>query len=121
MVAIDLIDSDFDMAAALREAQRVRDLPDEPIPADIPNDRLVARARRCAVYRFFDEDGRLLYVGKAIDPDARRKQHEKRIWWSDVHRQEVEWFANERLALDAEDTAIRDENPVYNRVGGGRS
>ncbi|MBS1674099.1 MAG: hypothetical protein JSS74_09065 [Actinobacteria bacterium] len=78
------------------------------------------RARRCAVYRFFDAGGALLYVGKAIDPVARQKQHEHRVWWPDVARVAVDWFDNERLALDAEDVAIRDENPLYNRVGGGR-
>lgn len=121
MIAVELIDEDFDMSAALREAQRVRDIADEPVRGAEPVDRLVRMARRCAVYRFFDGDGRLLYVGKAIDPVSRRKQHEKRVWWADVRHDTVEWFDNERLALDAEDVAIRDENPVYNRVGGGRA
>lgn len=84
--------------------------------------RAAAPQRECAVYRFYDATARLLYVGKAIDPVARQKQHEKRVWWADVDQSltGVTWYPSERAALDAEDQAIRDENPIYNRVGGGR-
>ena len=72
--------------------------------------------RKCAVYRFFDADGRLLYVGKAVDPEWREKGHRRRVWWRDVARKSVEWFDSEDAALAAEDLAIRDESPLYNRI-----
>jgi hypothetical protein len=37
-----------------------------------------------SVYRLYDADRRLLYVGVAYDPAARWKQHRSRRWWKDV-------------------------------------
>lgn len=133
MIAVELITDDFDIQEALDEMRRVhadharaeQEYHDgrERRSADPRLPRTNPVVRPCTVYRFFDRSGRLLYVGKALDPYARQKQHEKRAWWPDVDtlRTTHTVFWSEREALDAEDVAIRDENPLYNRVGGGRA
>lgn len=72
--------------------------------------------RRTAMYRFFDEDGHLLYVGISVDPTRRIEQHRKDKPWfvGEVDEIEVEWFATRVLALEAEEVAIWRENPIYN-------
>lgn len=131
-IRLSLIDKAFDMHAALEVMRRVRaDYmrseqeyydEEERRSADPVAPRPGRVIRPCTVYRFFDRSGRLLYVGKALDPRARQKQHERRAWWPDVDtlRTTHTVYDSERAALDAEDVAIRDENPLYNRVGGGR-
>src|SRR5690242_3991765 len=74
---------------------------------------------RTALYRLYDADGRLLYVGVAADPEARWKQHARYkadLWWSEVHRKTVQWFFSRLDALHAETTAIRIESPRYNII-----
>lgn len=69
------------------------------------------------VYRYFNDRDELLYVGKTIDMEVRERAHMKRIWWPDVARRTIEEYPTERAALDAEDVAIKTENPLYNRAG----
>lgn len=126
LIAVDLArDPDFDIRAAAEQAisQCEADLAEEmrakarPAPA---RSRLAKPDRACAVYRLYNEGGDLLYVGKSINPESRLRQHERRIWWKDVTQIVHQWFDSEADALRAEDAAIRDENPLYNRIGGGR-
>lgn len=71
--------------------------------------------RRTALYRYFDADGRLLYVGIAIHPIARQSQHASAsAWYQDAATSCIEWFATRREALDAERRAILVENPLHN-------
>ncbi len=71
--------------------------------------------RRTALYRFFDREGRLLYVGVAFDPETRWKEHEKsKPWWSDVARKTVVWRDSRLDALTDEAAAISAERPLYN-------
>jgi hypothetical protein len=130
-ICLDLIGQDFDIHTAVAVMEELLEAHWEAEAADAERRRLLPRIseprrppvlRPTAVYRFFDRDGRLLYVGKALDPMSRQKGHEKRAWWPDVDqgRTTHEWFESERAALDAEDIVIRDEDPMYNRVGGGR-
>lgn len=71
--------------------------------------------RRTAVYRFYDTDGSLLYVGVAVDPKARWYGHaQDKPWWPDVAVKEIEWFDGRSAAERAEIKAIQDERPRYN-------
>lgn len=70
------------------------------------------------LYRYFDADGRLLYVGISFSAVARAAQHRQdKTWWTEFTRMEVERFSTRRAALDAELAAIRNENPVHNVIG----
>lgn len=71
-----------------------------------------------ALYRVFDRKGRLLYVGISGRPFLRFQEHqEKKPWWADGVRIEVEGFGNRLAALSAEATAIREERPAFNVAG----
>lgn len=71
---------------------------------------------RCALYRFYDAEDRLLYVGISNNPEARWKGHRYSIkrWPSLVARQTVGWFDTRTEAEAAEATAIRNEEPRFN-------
>lgn len=74
--------------------------------------------RRTALYRLFDKEGRLLYVGVAFDPDERWKDHATfKPWWPLAINKVVEWHASRTLALQAEADAIRTEKPLHNIKG----
>lgn len=75
----------------------------------------MAGSGRTALYRVFDENGRLLYIGIAGNPDARFGQHSStKIWWKDVAERKVEWHATREDAEAAERVAIQDERPIWN-------
>jgi len=67
------------------------------------------------VYRLYDAEGSLLYVGCTVDPWTRLKAHRRRQpWWDEVVDAEVIWFLSVELAADVEQQAIFTESPVYN-------
>lgn len=70
-----------------------------------------------ALYRFFDADGALLYVGITADLEQRWSSHQRKPWWPDVAEKTVEWYATRPVALAAELEAIRSEAPRYNVAG----
>jgi hypothetical protein len=71
---------------------------------------------RTALYRLYDADERLLYVGITADPEYRWTQHAKdKEWWPSVARKSVEWFEARGRAASAEISTIRQELPQYNR------
>jgi hypothetical protein len=69
---------------------------------------------RTALYRFFDADDELLYVGISRDPAERWKQHRDKPWWRDVAMRVVEWHDDRPSAERAERKAIQTEGPRYN-------
>lgn len=69
------------------------------------------------VYRFFDADDRLLYVGITDDPKGRWKAHAKREWWHQVARHAITWHDTRADALAAEAAAIASEGPLHNVAG----
>lgn len=74
--------------------------------------------RRTALYRLFDQEGRLLYVGVAFDPQKRWKDHVVfKSWWPDVARKDIEWYETRTAALAVETQAIHSEKPLYNSKG----
>jgi len=70
-----------------------------------------------AVYRLYDADGVLLYIGSAYEPDVRCKEHEKQPWWPDVARRTEEWHPNRGTAYVQELKAIAAEGSKYNLMG----
>lgn len=79
------------------------------------------------LYRLYDADGRLLYIGISYSAIARFAQHKDRQpWIGDVCRIEIETHDISRTEIEQmEADAIRSENPLHNIVrrritGGGR-
>lgn len=69
-----------------------------------------------ALYRFYDSNDRLLYVGITYDLERRWKSHKRnQLWWLDVARKEHVWFPNRAQAEKAEERALRLEKPVWDR------
>jgi hypothetical protein len=70
---------------------------------------------RGSVYRLFDANGRLLYVGMTSRA-GRWFEHLSREWWPDVATATVEHFPTREDASLAEANAIRNENPRHNGI-----
>lgn len=68
------------------------------------------------VYRFYDLDGGLLYVGITRDMSQRFAAHRRdALWWVDVASVTVEVTAGRAEAEYAEAVAILSERPAHNR------
>lgn len=74
-------------------------------------------SRRAAVYRLYDAEGNLLYIGSSYDPDARCRHHRGRPWWPQVARRTEEWHPHRSAAYWEETKAIHAEAPRFNRMG----
>lgn len=69
-----------------------------------------------SVYRHFDKDGLLLYVGCSINIPQRMLKHASfSNWWSRVTTITIERYDSEFTARDAERTAIETEDPEFNK------
>lgn len=80
-------------------------------------DQLPPPMKKCALYRHFDVDGNLLYVGISVNPRSRRADHARHSAFMEFAANEtVEWFDDVSSAEDAERLAIRNEAPLFNRV-----
>ena len=67
------------------------------------------------LYRCFDRDGRLLYVGISLTTAYRMSQHRSVArWWDEVARVEIEKHPDRATALSAESAAIKSEEPAHN-------
>jgi hypothetical protein len=72
---------------------------------------------RCALYRHYDADNRLLYVGVTDCLSVRDRQHAATAVWHDkVARTETQWCLSRAHALALEAVAIVHEGPLYNVV-----
>ena len=73
---------------------------------------------RTALYRLYERDGALLYVGITDDLSRRFWDHSrKKSWWRDVDGKMI-WFYDDRSeAEEAETAAIYGEGPVHNVKG----
>lgn len=70
-----------------------------------------------AVYRLYDTEGELLYVGIATNPYNRVSAHRRRQPWGQLIADYTEeWFENREAAKKAEVSAIHHEDPVYNVI-----
>lgn len=71
--------------------------------------------KRTALYRHYDKDGVLLYVGISLSAAHRFSEHIGRSEWAESSESmKVEWFATRSDAEKAEHAAIISENPKYN-------
>lgn len=81
-------------------------------------DQSTPQPERTALYRLYDADGALLYVGISNNPKRRFSGHRSdKPWWPEVDRHTVDWFDNMWFASVAERTAITTEAPRYNIRG----
>lgn len=92
--------------------------PEPPAPAYTPPPprRATATPRRTALYRHFDVDDVLLYVGISVGPGGRFDGHAaSAVWFPFAHHATWEWFPDRPSAEAAEIRAIRTEMPLFNR------
>lgn len=71
------------------------------------------------LYRFFDGDDNLLYVGCSLTWPTRLAAHEReKDWWENVTRVTLDHFPTREIAAEAEVAAITHEGPRYNKRPG---
>jgi len=69
------------------------------------------------VYRIFDADDALLYVGITNNLTIRWSEHGSKPWWrTEAYRYDVHWYASREAAKAVEKQAIITERPKYNQV-----
>jgi hypothetical protein len=69
-----------------------------------------------AVYRMFDRDGELLYLG-ITGHIGRFDEHSVKTWFRAVRNITLEWHETEASARVSEKYAIVNEQPLYNIMG----
>jgi hypothetical protein len=70
-----------------------------------------------ALYRAFNSEGDLLYVGISLSPLTRIRQHRQtKDWWTEIANITIESFPDRSSASHAEVLAIQEERPRYNVV-----
>jgi hypothetical protein len=67
-----------------------------------------------AVYRMYDEQGVLLYIGRTGNAGRRFGDHTSKRWFPLVATIKMEWLPGEASAVLAERRAIQQEHPRYN-------
>ena len=68
-----------------------------------------------SVYKYFDKNGVLLYVGITGRGASRNSEHNKsKEWWQYVTRQEVVHYTTRRAALNIERQLIQQHRPPFN-------
>jgi predicted GIY-YIG superfamily endonuclease len=86
-----------------------------PDPSDQSAPEAGDQNEPAALYRLYNTDGTLLYIGITDNPDRRFKQHrDTKPWWPQVTQKSVEWRPNRLRALADEAAAIEAETPIYN-------
>jgi|HubBroStandDraft_6_1064221.scaffolds.fasta_scaffold00050_23 hypothetical protein len=70
----------------------------------------------CHLYRHFDADGVLLYVGISLRPIIRLSQHKASSWFDLIKKVEIQQCADREEALAMETLAIQSESPKYNKA-----
>jgi antitoxin (DNA-binding transcriptional repressor) of toxin-antitoxin stability system len=71
--------------------------------------------RETAVYRLYDADETLLYVGITYDIKTRFADHKAdKEWWPEVSTKEIRWLPDREAAWAEEQRVIHEEHPRYN-------
>jgi predicted GIY-YIG superfamily endonuclease len=74
-----------------------------------------AKERKCYLYRYFNKDGVLLYVGISLSLIRRQYQHSRESkWYDEFTHMTKENYATAIEATIAERIAIEQEKPLYN-------
>lgn len=83
---------------------------------DMHADRVESPAEvETALYRHYDAEGVLLYVGISLTPMKRLSGHRRKSHWSGkIARVEMEWHPSRAAAIKAERMAIKKEWPRHN-------
>lgn len=69
------------------------------------------------LYRHFDADGNLLYVGMSISSVARLGEHRRDShWFNAISVVTIERFETRELCSEAEYQAIKNEKPMHNTM-----
>ena len=72
---------------------------------------------KTALYRYYDADGRLLYVGISLSVIERTASHAANSdWFWNISTMSVEWFDDRTSAEVAEAAAIRSQKPLHNKA-----
>ena len=72
-------------------------------------------SRQTHLYRHLDAEGRLLYVGISLSALDRLSQHKRNAhWFTSIASVTIETFSSRKEAVDAEELAIKAENPAWN-------
>ena len=72
----------------------------------------------CALYRLYNADHDLIYVGASVAPIARLSEHVGRAEWGrTAATMTMAWFPSRQEAFEAERAAILAERPMFNSAG----
>jgi FtsK/SpoIIIE family len=77
------------------------------------------RKRKTAVYWYYSVgDGRLIYVGIAVNPNERMPEHKKDWWWPQVDetKTRVQWYKTRDVAKKVETDFIQRYHPDGNNA-----
>jgi hypothetical protein len=89
---------------------------------EVPDDQMpegVIAEGPCRLYRHFDNDGVLLYVGISLSAVRRLAQHRSQSpWFEEIATIRVEVYPSRAAALAAETRAIQTEAPRHNKKHG---
>lgn len=73
------------------------------------------RPTQNVLYRMFDTNGDLLYVGITMDVESRFRDHRReKQWWPEVRTITLEHFSDRATLKSAEQAAILREQPMFN-------
>tara|TARA_Y100000361_G_scaffold142463_1_gene148525 strand:- start:284 stop:784 length:501 start_codon:yes stop_codon:yes gene_type:complete len=70
--------------------------------------------RQTTLYRHFDINKKLLYVGISSRPWTRLKEHKISPWYDKIHNITLQQYENREKAIKAEREAVIKENPLFN-------
>jgi hypothetical protein len=71
----------------------------------------------CVVYRLYDKNGGLLYIGSSINLSQRLRSHQRyEKWGAEIASVRVQPYPNQSKARDEEKAQIWLLNPLHNRM-----
>jgi DNA polymerase-3 subunit epsilon len=97
---------------------------DQRLPPNLPKEQFDHLPEKCGVYYFHDLNGKVIYVGKAVNIKKRIGQHftghninpQRQHFLREIHSISFEVCATELMALILECTEIKRLWPTYNRA-----